>query len=106
MDVLGLGLSARELADIDFTLGILFFLQAAVLFFAGLAIMLSYGPAAMAGLGALLMGLGIAYGLATMAVLQALGIIFQAGVCVHASTGVVPPSLDRDLMENAFQRKG
>ena len=52
------------------------------------------------------MGLGIAYGLATMVVLQALGIIFQAGVCVHASTGVVPPSCDRDLMENAFQRKG
>jgi hypothetical protein len=58
VDVLGLGLSARELADIDFTLGILFFLQAGVLFFAGLAIMLSYGPAAMAGLAALLMGLG------------------------------------------------
>ena len=52
------------------------------------------------------MGLGIAYGLATMVVLQALGIIFQAGVCVHASTGVVPPSFDRDLMEKAFQRKG
>jgi hypothetical protein len=62
------------LADIDLTLGILFFLQAAVLFFAGLAIMLSYGPAAMAGLAALLMGLGIGYGLATMVVLQALGI--------------------------------
>jgi hypothetical protein len=106
VDVLGLGLSARELADIDFTLGILFFLQAAVLFFAGLAIMLSYGPAAMAGLGALLMGLGIACGLATMVVLQALGIIFQARVCVYASTGVVPPSLDRDLTENAFRRKG
>jgi hypothetical protein len=94
------------LADIDFTLGILFFLQAAVLFFAGLAIMLSYGPAAMAGPGALLMGLGIACGLATMVVLRALGIIFQARVCVYASTGVVPPSLDRDLTENAFRRKG
>ena len=106
MDVLGLGLSARELANIDFTLGILFFPQAAVLFFAGLAIMLSYGPAAMAGLGALLMGLGIACGLATMVVLRALDIIFQARVCVYASTGVVPPSLDRDLTESAFRRKG
>ena len=35
MDVLGLGLSARKLADIDVTLGILFFLQAAALLFAG-----------------------------------------------------------------------
>ena len=95
----------ESLADIDVTLGILFFLQAAVLFFAGLAIMLSYGPAAMAG-GGVAHGPRIACGLATMVVLQALGIIFQAGVCVCASTGVVPPSLDRDLTENAFRRKG
>jgi hypothetical protein len=84
----------------------LFFLQAAVLSSPGSRSCCPMDPPAMAGLGALLMGLGIAYGLATMVVLQALGIIFQAGVSVYASTGVVPPSLDRDLMENAFQRKG
>jgi hypothetical protein len=87
-------------------LGILFFLQAAALFFVGLAIMLAYGGTALAGLGPLLMVLGVAYGLATIVVLQALSTIFQAGVYVYASTGVVPPSLDRDLIEGAFRRKG
>jgi hypothetical protein len=87
-------------------LGILFFLQAALVFAAGLALTLSYGATAFAGLGPLLMGIGVVYALATLVVLQALGAIFQAGLYVYATTGVVPPSLDRDLVEHAFRPKG
>jgi hypothetical protein len=39
-------------------------------------------------------------------VLQALSTIFQVGVYIYATTGNVPPSLDRDLVENAFRPKG
>jgi hypothetical protein len=42
--------------------GLLFFLQAAALFFGGLAIELSYGATGMAGLGPALMALGVATG--------------------------------------------
>jgi hypothetical protein len=77
-----------------------------LLFFIGLAIVLSYGPTAMAGLGPLLMVLGVVYALAISVVLQALSTIFQVGVYIYATTGNVPPSLDRDLVENAFRPKG
>jgi hypothetical protein len=86
-------------------LGLLFFLQAGLLFAAGLALVLSHGATAFAGLGPLLMAAGVAYGLAVMVVLQALTVIFQAGLYVYATTGVVPPSLDRDLVEKAFRPK-
>jgi hypothetical protein len=86
--------------------GLVFYLQAAVLFFIGLAIVLSYGPTAIAGLGPLLMVLGVVYALAISVVLQALSTIFQVGVYIYATTGNVPPSLDRDLVENAFRPKG
>jgi hypothetical protein len=85
--------------------GLVFYLQAALLFFIGLAIFLSYGAAAMAGLGPLLMALGIVYAVATSVVLQALSTIFQAGVYLYATTGTVPPTLDRDLVEGAFRPK-
>jgi Family of unknown function (DUF6159) len=87
-------------------LGVLFFLQALAMFFVGLAITLSHGPTGLAGLGPLLMVLGALYGLGTIVVVQALSTIFQAGVYIYASTGVVPASLDRDLIEGAFRRKG
>jgi hypothetical protein len=86
-------------------LGILFFLQAAALFGIGLAIMLAYGAKAWAGAGPLLMTLGVLYGLIVMVVLQALTTIFQAGLYVYATTGTVPPSLDRNLLEGAFRPK-
>jgi Family of unknown function (DUF6159) len=85
--------------------GLVFYLQAAVLFFIGLAIFLSYGPTAMAGLGPLLIVLGVVYAVATSVVLAALSTIFQAGVYIYATTGAVPPSLDRDLVESAFRPK-
>jgi hypothetical protein len=87
-------------------IGILFFLQAALVFFIGLAIAMSYGASAFLGLGPLLMALGVAYALATMVVLQALTTIFQAGVYLYATTGQVPPSLDPALLQGAFRPKG
>jgi uncharacterized protein DUF6159 len=87
-------------------LGVLFFLQAAALVGAGLAITLAYGATGRAGAGPLLMALGVIYGLIIMVVLQALTTIFQAGLYVYATTGTVPPSLDRDLLEGAFRPKG
>jgi hypothetical protein len=86
-------------------IGLLFFLQAAVLFFGGLAILLSSSTPTLAGLGAILIALGICYALAIMIVLQALSTIFQAGVYLYATTGQVPPTLDRDLVEGAFRLK-
>jgi hypothetical protein len=86
-------------------LGILFFLQAALVFAIGLAIVLNYGATGMAGLGPLLMTIGVIYGLATIVVLQALNVIFQAGVYLYATTGRVPSSLDPELVEGAFRPK-
>ena len=86
-------------------LGILFFLQALLLFFIGLALSLSYGPTALAGLGPILMTLGLLYGIAIVVVLQALSIIFQSGVYLYATTGQVPPSLDPELVEGTFRPK-
>jgi hypothetical protein len=86
-------------------LGILFFLQALLLFFIGLALALSYGPTALAGLGPILMTLGVLYGITIVVVLQALGIIFQSGVYLYATTGQVPPSLDPELVEGTFRPK-
>jgi len=86
-------------------LGLLFGLQAAALFFIGLAIELSYGTTAALGLGGLLMALGVVYGLATIVVLQALSTIFQAGLYLYATTGQVPPTLDPVLVQEAFRPK-
>ena len=86
-------------------IGLLFFLQALALFFIGLAILLSSSAAALSGLGAILIALGICYALVILIVLQALNTIFQAGVYLYATTGQVPPTLDRDLVEGAFRPK-
>jgi uncharacterized membrane protein len=86
-------------------IGLVFYLQAALLFFIGLAIVLSHGAAGMLGLGPLLMGLGVVCAVATGVVLQALSTIFQAGVYLYATTGTVPSSIDRDLVESAFRQK-
>jgi hypothetical protein len=43
--------------------------------------------------------------IATIVVLQALSAIFLSGVYIYASTGKVPPALDRDLIESTFYRK-
>jgi hypothetical protein len=86
-------------------IGVVFYLQAALLFCIGLAILLSYGPTAMAGLGPLLMALGVIYAVVISVVLQALSVIFQAGVYLYATTGTVPRTLDRDLVASAFRPK-
>ena len=72
--------------------GFLFFVLAAAIFFAGLALQLSFGAAAL-GLGPVLMALGALGGIALMVVLPALSTIFQAGVYVYATTGQVPAML-------------
>jgi hypothetical protein len=87
-------------------IGVVFYLQAALLFCIGLAILLAYGPTAMAGLGPLLIALGVIYAVVISVVLQALSVIFQAGVYLYATTGTVPPTLDRDLVTGAFRPKG
>ena len=66
---------------------------------------MSSGAAALSGLGAILIALGISYALVILIVLQALSTIFQAGVYLYATTGQVPPTLDRDLVERAFRPK-
>ena len=86
-------------------LGFFFFLQAAAVFFVGLAVVLSYGATGMAGLGPVLMVLGVVYGIASFIVLQTLSTIFQAGVYAYASSGRVPASLDPTLVEGAFRSK-
>jgi hypothetical protein len=86
-------------------LGILCFVSALGLFLVGLAIAVTQGAGALAGLGLLLMAAGVACGLATIVVWQALSAIFQAGIYVYACTGVVPPSFDRAMMEGAFRHK-
>jgi len=87
-------------------LGILFFLQAALVFAAGLALTLSYGAIAFAGLGPAADGhrrhlcigdLGGAAGARRHLPGRAL--------CLRHHR-VVPPSLDRDLVEHAFRPKG
>jgi hypothetical protein len=65
----------------------------------------AYGAAGMAGLGPILVVLGVLAGIATMVVMQTLSTIFQSGVYLYATTGQVPPSLDRALVEGAFRPK-
>ncbi len=86
-------------------LGTLFIAMSALIFFGGLALVLSQGPKAIAGLGPILMALGVLAGIATMVVVQTLSTIFQSGVYLYATTGQVPPSLDRDLVQAAFRPK-
>ncbi len=59
----------------------------------------------MAGLGVLLMALGVLYGLAIAVVLQALSAIFLTGVYVYATTGHAPSTLDPALVAGAFRPK-
>jgi cytochrome c oxidase subunit IV len=85
--------------------GLLFFLQAALLVALGAAMVFKFGATAYAGLGPVLIGLGVLYALVVMVALQALGAIFQAGVYLYAATGEVPPTLDRTMVEGAFKAK-
>ncbi len=86
-------------------LGILFVMVAALIFFLGLAVTMSHGPGAYLGLGPVVMTIGVGVGLASIVVLQALNVIFQAGVYLYATTGQVPPSLDPGLVQGAFRPK-
>ena len=86
-------------------LGILFFLLSALVFAGGAAIVLSKGAAAFAGLGVILMVVGALAAITSMVVVSTLSTIFQSGVYLYATTGQVPASLDRDLVEGAFQPK-
>jgi Family of unknown function (DUF6159) len=86
-------------------LGTLFFLLSALIFAGGAALVFSKSAMALAGLGVILMALGVLAAIVSMVVVQTLSTIFQSGVYIYATTGQVPPSLDRDLVEGAFQPK-
>jgi MFS family permease len=85
-------------------LGIVFFLLSALVFAGGAALALSKS-AAMLGVGVILMVIGVLAAITSMVVVSTLSTIFQSGVYLYATTGQVPASLDRDLVEGAFQPK-
>lgn len=86
-------------------IGGLVFLVAALIFAGGAAIALSFGLTGKLGLGLVLMLVGAALALVSMVAAQALTAIFQSGVYLYATTGQVPASLDRALVETAFEPK-
>jgi hypothetical protein len=86
-------------------IGILCTMLSALIFFGGLALVLSHGATAMVSFGATLMVIGVLGGIAGMVVVQTLSTIFQSGVYIYATTGEVPPSLNRELVEGAFKPK-
>ena len=53
----------------------------------------------------ILMVIGVLAAIAIMVMVSTLSTIFQSGVYVYATTGQVPASLDRDLVESAFKPK-
>jgi hypothetical protein len=85
--------------------GALFSILAALTFAGGLAITLSYGAAGMAGLGPVLMTIGVIISLGNFVVFHTLSTIFQSGVYLYATTDRVPPTLDRELIEGTFRPK-
>jgi hypothetical protein len=86
-------------------ISMLFVILSTLIFFGGLALALSSGLKAMVALGAILMALGVVGGITSMVIVQTLSTIFQSGVYLYATTGKVPPTLDRDVLESAFQSK-
>jgi hypothetical protein len=86
-------------------LGMLFFLLSALIFAGGAALVFSKGAMAMAGIGVILMVIGVLAAITSMVVVSTLSTIFQSGVYLYATTGQVPASLDRELVEGAFQPK-
>jgi hypothetical protein len=86
-------------------LSILFVMVSALIFFGGLALVLNSGVKTMAGLGVTLMAIGAVAGIASIVVMQTLTTIFQSGVYLYATTGQVPATLDRDLLDSAFRPK-
>ena len=86
-------------------LGTLFFLLSALIFAGGAALVFSKSAMALAGLGVILMTLGVLAAIVSMVIVQTLSTIFQSGVYIYATTGQVPPSLDSDRVEGAFQPK-
>ena len=86
-------------------LGMLFFLLSALVFAGGAALVFSKGATAMAGIGVILMVIGVLAAITSMVVVSTLSTIFQSGVYLYATTGQVPASLDRELVESAFQPK-
>ena len=52
------------------------------------------------------MVIGVLPRIAIMVVVSTLSTIFQSGVYLYATTGQVPASLDRELVEGAFTAEG
>jgi hypothetical protein len=87
-------------------LGALFCLVAMAIVFGGLAIVLAYDARGLAKLGLVLMTFGVFVGIASLVALQTLSTIFQSGVYLYATTRQVPATLNADLVQGAFRRKG
>lgn len=86
-------------------LGILFFLLSALVFAGGAALVFSKAATAVATIGVILMVLAALAAIVSTVVVQTLSTIFQSGVYIYATSGQVPPSLDRDFLESVFQPK-
>lgn len=86
-------------------LGVLFFLLSALVFAGGAALAFTKGAGVLLGIGVILMATAVLAAIASMVVVSTLSTIFQSGVYLYATTGQVPASLDRDMVEGAFQPK-
>jgi hypothetical protein len=86
-------------------IGVLFVLQAVLVFGVGFALEDAYAASALGYVGIFLMAVGVLYGVATIIVLFALNAMFKTAVYLYATTGAVPAGLDASLVAGAFRRK-
>ena len=84
---------------------VLFVLQAILVFVVGFALDDAYPGGAAAFAGIFLMAVGVLYGVGVVIVLLALSAMFKTAVYLYATTGEVPPGLDRSLVAGAFRAK-
>jgi hypothetical protein len=92
--------------DVRITLiGVLFVLQAVLIFGVGFALEDAYAASVLGFVGIFLMAVGILYGVATIIVLFALDAMFKTAVYLYATTGAVPAGLDASLVAGAFRPK-
>jgi hypothetical protein len=86
-------------------IGVVFVLQALLVFFIGFALEGAYAGSAVGFIGIFLMAVGVLYGVASIIVLLALSAMFKTAVYLYATTGQVPSGLDPSLVAGAFRAK-
>jgi hypothetical protein len=86
-------------------IGVLFVLQALLVFFVGFALDGAYAGSAVGFVGIFLMAVGVLYGVAAIIVLLALSAMFKTAVYLYATTGEVPSGLNPSLVAGAFRAK-